>query len=296
MVLPPRPLRLRPEFVRRSWTRVLGSCAPMLGVFVVVALWQGRAGYELAADMRAWSTGEVTAVRLVDTDVTVIAGIVRHVRVRAEFGRCVQTGATGPDHHYTVLDDYYTFFSDSVGDGPLSMRRDAATGRAALSWGMRDVPGRIAWLLFYGLALLGFGAFLGHVAWRALRALRIARAAALAADEVELEVASVTPHEAHGSVAALEIVFRIPLAPDDGPVGYRIPAAASPGLRTERFDLVDGRPLLLDGGTRLLALRPERGRAEVTVLREDGWPFALGADAKAALRDRLGEDRTVPPS
>ena len=49
-------------------------------------------------------------------------------------------------------------------------------------------------------------------------------------------------------------------------------------LRTERFELADGRPLLLDDDTRLLALRPDRRRAEVTILREGFRPYALDAE------------------
>ncbi|MCB9594301.1 MAG: hypothetical protein H6719_16325 [Sandaracinaceae bacterium] len=294
-MLPARPLRLRSDFVRGAWARVLGAWAPMLVLLAVVGLWQGRAAYTLAADMAVWSSGEPTPVRLLSSDVTVIAGLVRHVRVRAEFGRTVATGANAPDHHYVVAEDYYTFFTDSVGDGPLTMRRDPGAGRVALSWAMQDAAGRWAWIAVFGLIFLGFAGFLARVAWRALRALRVARAAAVSSDEVELEVVSIVPHHGNGALVALEIAYRVPPSPDDGPATYRAPAADPVQTFTERFELVDGRPLLLDDGAHLLALRPDRRRPDVTVLREDGGPFELDPAALAALGRRVAEHREAVP-
>jgi hypothetical protein len=138
---------------------------------------------------------------------------------------------------------------------------------------MRDRAGRVAFLFLVGLLVLGLGAALGRIAWRSLRELRTARAAARASEEVALEVVSLVTHEAHGEPVALEIAYRIPPPPAPRPIGYRDPAHAPPVVRTERLALTDGRPLLVEGGERVVALRPDPASDAVTVVREGLWPF-----------------------
>ncbi|MCA9603948.1 MAG: hypothetical protein KC619_00005 [Myxococcales bacterium] len=272
MALPPRPLRLHPEFVRRSWRRVLGSFAPMLAVFAVAALWQGRAAYELAKDEQVWATGEVVPVELHDASVTMIAGIVRHVRltVRGTW----PDAADGEPARFQAVDDYYTFFTDSVHDGPLIARRDLAEGRLALSWSMNDHIGRWAWLVIFGLIFVAFGYVLGTLGWGALKTWRVARAAARSSVEVELEVIHLQHIETNGRPTGVQISYRLPPVIHDTSVGYRERAAEPGPVRVEHFDDVDGAPILVAGGTRVLALQPP-GTHEVTIVREGYWPFVV---------------------
>ncbi len=240
----------------------------MLALFAVGALWQGRAAVELARDAGAWADGEPVPAERVEARVSVLLGAIHHVHVRARV-----SGGGGAALGLPEVDDYYALFGDSVGDGALHARRDPASGRAALSWSMGDRGGRVAFLGLVGLLVLGAGAALGRLAWRALRELRTARAAARASDEVALEVVSLVTHEAHGEPVALEIAYRVPPPPSPRAIGYRDPAQAPPVVQTERFALADGRPLLLEGGERVVALRPDPASDAVTVVREGLWPF-----------------------
>lgn len=274
MELPPRPLRLHPEFVRRSWLRVLGAFAPMLAVFAVAGLWQGRAAWSLAMDERVWATGEVVPVEVGDVSVSVIAGLVRHVRLTVTGDW--PTGHGDETARFRVVDDYYTFFTDSVGDGPLVARRDLDEGRVALSWSMQDRVGRWAWLVIFGLVFIAFGGVLGRLAWRALETFRVARAAAIDGEPLELEVVSMRTEEANGQPWAVTVAYRLPPAPRDGPVSYRDRASERGDVRVETLDLADGAPIVLDGA-RVLALRP-KGWLQVTLLREGHWPFQGASD------------------
>ena len=294
MILPPRPLRLDPVYVRDVRLRVLGHLAPGLALCLVAGLWQGRAAYELAADQLAWRDGEPLAVASVETDVMIVAAVSRHVRITATF-----EGDDGAD--WVVRDDYYTLFTDSVGDGPLEARYDASSQRIALSWSMEAAPWRWAWIAFFGLILVGLGFFLCRVAWGALRELRTARGAARGGEEIELEVLEVTTTDPEDPArATVHVTYRIPPPVSRAPVDYRSAAAGASSVRTEPFELRDRAPIWLDGRSSVLALRPDPRRGDVTVLSRGFWPLLLDPAARelagARLERRASRVKDGPPA
>ncbi len=256
--------------------------APGLVLFLVVGLWQGRAAYELAADQRAWRDGEPLEVTSVETHVTIVAAVSRHVRITATF-------AGDGGEHWVVRDDYWTLFTDSVGDGPLEARHEPSTGRVALSWSMQAALWRWAWILFFGLVLGALGAVLCRVAWRALRALRTAQAAARGGEEIELEVLEVVARDEGAPHASLDITYRLPPVLRQEPSGYRVAATHASSQHTRRFEVRDRPPVLLDGDTRLLAIRPDPRRSDVTVLQRHFWPFLLERADRERAAARLEE-------
>lgn len=262
--------------MRHCWLRALGFLAPGLALFAVAGLWQGRAAYELALDQHAWWVGEPVAVTSVDTD-TAAALFSRHVRTTATY-------RSGTKEQHVVRDDYWTLLTDAAGEEPLEARRDPSTGRVSLSWSVHAAPWRWAWVLFFGLLLGGFGAFLWRVSWQALGTLRAARAAARDSVEVELEVIEVRRHNEHLGPGGVEVTYRVPPRVSRDGVSYREPAASSSSVHTEHFEQSDKGPVLLDGGARILALRPGSRSARMTVLSSGFWPFLLeDADRELAL-------------
>ncbi|HHH28211.1 MAG TPA: hypothetical protein ENK57_07680 [Polyangiaceae bacterium] len=293
MILPPRPLRLDPLYLRDVRFRLITLLAPGL-VLCLVGVWPGHAAYELVADQQAWRDGEPLAVATVETHVSILAVVSRHVRITATFA-----GDDGAE--WLVRDDYYTLFTDSVGDGPLEARYDASSQRIALSWSMDAAPWRWAWILFFGLGLLGLSAVSVHAAWCVLRELRIARAAARGGEEIELEVLRVTTTDAEDpDRAAVHVTYRIPPPVSRAPVGYRTAAAGAPSVRTEEFALRDRAPIWLDGGSAVLALRPDPRRSDVTVLSHGFWPLLLEPAARdlacARLESRASRVVDDPPA
>jgi len=262
--LPPAPTRLRPEFVRRQHLRAFAHLAPALAVFAVVALWQGRAAYELIADTWVWTTGAPVEVIDSSADVHVVAGVARHVRLRAVF-------LADDGEALGAVDDYYTLLSDSVGDCALGARYDESSGRVALSWSMEAAGWRLAWILFFALALGGFGGFLARLAWRSLRELRLARAAAGSGEAVALEVLGRRYRFANGEPVEMTLRVRVPRARPEAAASYR-DAAADATEREVPLDLFDGAPFMVDPD-HVLAVRPDRGSDEVTVLRDSWWPY-----------------------
>jgi len=262
--LPPAPTRLRPEFVRRQHVRAFAHLAPALAVFAVVALWQGRAAYELLADTWVWHTGEPVEVIESSSDVHVVAGVARHVRLRALF---LADGGVARG----AVDDYYTLLDDSVGDGALAARYDPGSGRSALSWSIEAAGWRAAWILTFGLALLGFGVFLARSSWRSLRDLRLARAAARSGETVALEILGRRYRFADGSPVEVTLRARVPRSRPGEPTSYRDPAADAVE-RELPIDLFDGAPFMVDAD-HVLAVRADPSRAEVLVLRESFWPY-----------------------
>ncbi len=289
MILPPRPLALDPGFLRQARLRALGALAPAVAVIAVALLWQGRAGLELWRDQRAWDRGERVAVTYAHPEVRVIQGLARHVRISAGY-----VSADGTQR--SVRDDYYTLFADAIGEDALSLREDE-DGRVALSWSMRAAPWRWAWIGFFAAVFLSLGGAALFAAHNTLRHARTARAAARRGEEVSLPVIGLQTQQVHGEPAYVDVRYRAPPVLDDGPAAYRESARPPDGpVRTARFPIARGGPLLVDGGRAVLALRPSPRSDRVTVLASDFWPFALSEAERAAARAAIARREDQPPS
>jgi len=280
MLVPPRPLRLRPRFVRDGRLRPLLLIAPALATLAVAALWQGRAAWDLAQDRAAWEAGAPVPVTAARPDVRVVQGLARHVRISATY-----VSADGT--HRSVADDHWTMFTDAIGDGPLEIREDPESGRVALSWSMQAAPWRWGWIGFFGGVFLLMGGGLIYAARRGALDARVAAAAARSSDEVRLEVLGTQVHEVHGVPSWVEVRYRAPAVEDDEPGSYRANARPEDGpVRTARIALEHGGPLLVEDGTQVVALRPSRRSDRVLVLARDLWP--LDAQPESADASRAG--------
>ncbi len=288
-ILPPRPLRLRRSFAAVAIARATVALAPALAVIGAACVWQARAAWEIADDARGFEEGAEVALLTVSREERVVFGVVHDVVAHARY-----VDPQGVERQGGMR--WLALFGAGT-DGEARGRVDPARGRLVLSWAVDAGARRWAWTAVASSILL---ALLG-AALRAARALLgeylVARRAARASEEVELEVLELATHDVHGKPAVLEVRFRAPRAPD-APTGYRESAGGSDEVRRARFRLADGDPVLLDGGARALALRPT-GSRDVLLVREDLWPFALAAsDAARALeraRHRQPESADASP-
>lgn len=285
-ILPLRPLRLRWSFTAGAIVRAIVALAPALSVIAAACVWQARAAWEVADDQRGWERG--FDVELLDSsrEERVVFGVVHDVVVRVRYLDRVGTERGGAMRWLTVIDPGTS--------GPLSARVDPVRERMVLSWAAGAAPWRWAWVGLAALVLLGLLAGCVLATRALLREYLVARRAARASGEVELEVVELVTHDVHGKPSVLEVRYRAPHASEVS-VGYRDSASgASDEVLCERFRLADGGPILLDDGARVLALQP-RGGSRVTLVRDDLWPFAISAEHAREARARIAS-RQPPPS
>ncbi len=262
-MLPPRPLRLRKAFVALAIGRAAVALAPALAVIAAACVWQARAAWEVADDARGWERGHEVEILESSHDERVIFGVVHDVVARASYVDPSGVERGGALRWLSVVDDGTR--------GPLEARFDPVRGRLVLSWAVEARAGRWGWIALAALLLGGLLAACAAAARAMLREYLVARRAARASNELELEVVELVTHDVHGKPSVLEVRYREPR--EEETIGYRESAPSSGDeVRCARFRLAEGGPILLDDGARVLALCPH-GSREVTLVRDDLWPF-----------------------
>lgn len=287
-ILPPRPLRLRWSFAAAAIARAAIALAPALAVIGAACVWQARAAWEIADDGRGWERGADVAVLAISREERVVFGVVYDVVAHAQY-----VDPAGVERASGMR--WLALFGSGV-DGEARARFDPERERLVLSWAVDAAPRRWAWTALAACILLALLAASLRAARTLLAEYLVARRAARASEEIELEVVELATHDVHGKPSVLEVRYRAPRAAD-APIGYRESAGGSDEVRRARFRLAEGGPVLLGEGARVLGLRPA-GSRDVVLVRDDLWPFAVAAEdaARARARARDAQPESVDAS
>lgn len=269
MILPPRPLRLRPAYVARAYRRM---AAVAFGV--VIAAW-----IFWAAPANAWISlwmdhAAEVPVEVVEASIADSRGIgpieVFYVYLAVRQGGVERTENAGP---------YFMLSGPPASAETIEAWREPSTGRLSTSVERAYVGDRFAAAV---LLLAVFGGALGVLVWLLVARWRDHRSvvrAAASGEEMHLEV--VRQKNGHYDYRTNET-----LAGDEG--GYRTTARRSGWLARFRPRSDEEGPLVMNGpsGPRLLALRVPKTQ-RVVVVRQDLWPFAIDGTARAETMRRL---------
>jgi hypothetical protein len=265
-LLPPRPLRLRRDFVRRGVLAALPWLALSLALLGYGLSRGTQEALRLREEARIWEEGH-------DAGQSIARGqqLTQRSLLRGYVLEVVYNDAEGIIYHRDLS---FEALAAVDTDQPAKVRYDTADpGRFALSWGIEVMGARWAALglysAFFGAAalllfLLGLGA---------LRPVLDARRAALRSDEVACEVLEIRPPKREGG----EILYR-----------YRLLGARSPLEGEVSCPRAEGEPLFMNGRKHILALVAHRARRpRPIILRDDLFPFEVSAEELRALRERL---------
>lgn len=190
--LPPRPLRIQPEFVRRSYL-VAAICTP-IGLALVAALlwWQGGEVSDYLRERRLLREG----TKVADAEVSGrTSGKLFIWHADLDVAYVDQAGKS----HRGQQTVWYAF-GDIDQKAPLEVRYDPRDPeRFAVSWTVELGANRMLSVALF-LAIFGLCASLPLlVAWGKLRTLRLLRRSATASDEVLLELRQVIEQIVNGS-------------------------------------------------------------------------------------------------
>lgn len=190
--LPPRPLRIQPEFVRRSYL-VAAICTP-IGLALVAALlwWQGGEVRDYLRERRLLREGTQVA----DAEVSGrTSGKLFIWHADLDVAYVDQAGKS----HRGQQTVWYAF-GDIDQKAPLEVRYDPRDPeRFAVSWTVELGANRMLSVALF-LAIFGLCASLPLlVAWGKLRTLRLLRQSATSSDEVLLELRQVIEQIVNGS-------------------------------------------------------------------------------------------------
>lgn len=190
--LPPRPLRIQPEFVRRSYL-VAAICAP-IGLALVAALlwWQGVEVRDYLRERKLLREG----TKVADAEVSGrTSGKLFIWHADLDVAYADQAGKS----HRGQQTVWYAF-GDIDQKAPLEVRYDPRDpDRFAVSWTVDLGVNRMISVALF-LAIFGLCASLPLlVAWGKLRTLRLMRRSATSSDEVLLELRQVIEQIVNGS-------------------------------------------------------------------------------------------------
>lgn len=270
VILPSRPLVLRPEYVRTARKRIA-----ILSSFAILALLAASLSVielqQIAELERAWAEGE--AVDVISLDII--------------------HRSMGPSHAYGSTIAYRDGVGERVAFGPrftipgglpesvtevLEVRRERGGTRLVPLFALLAAPIRARWASATMAVLVTIAGVLVLWARRRARELALVRAAAASSEELLVERA---PGETRRRIA---FVAPLPAAA----ATYR--SAASPRRVTIDYRLREDEPPPLwvdEARARAVALRPDPRSSEVVVVREDLWPFQVSDAERGAIAVRI---------
>jgi hypothetical protein len=202
VILPPRPLRLKPKFVWSCRLGGLGLVLAGIGAAIGYGWWQWSEIQALLEQRQIWETGvEAQDVR-VEGHVTSHLIILHGYNLRVEF-----IDAVGVRHENKI--EFSTLGVTVDQASPTVVHHLAgAPERFALSWAMDVTGGRWGAIIFMGVAGVGLiggsFTFLGIKAWRRLAD---ARRVANRSEEIVARVTKVVPQMYQGRHTGNEYHF-----------------------------------------------------------------------------------------
>jgi hypothetical protein len=270
MLLPPRPLSLKPSFV---WSSRLGGLALLLagmGAAVGYGWWQWSEVEALLEQRNIWDNGvEAPGVRI-GGEVTTHLFILNEYDLKVSF-----VDAHGATRQHDL--EFNTLFSRVDDNSPVALRhlRDEPD-KFAVSWAM-DLTGSrwaaIAFMGVVGVGLIGGSlVFLGATVWRRLAdADRVARRS----EEVVAVISKVVPQMNKGRHTGNEFHFACTTGD-----GIAVSGKASFGVKHT--------PLHLDPEKlTLLALVSPEKPARPFLVRGDLHPFRFRDDERRAILEAV---------
>jgi hypothetical protein len=272
LVLPERPLRVHPRFLRTSW--ILAAAFAVLGLAGLIGypLWQLDEARTILEDQRIWATGVPASDASVEGRETSHNFFLYSYRLDVAY-----TDREGREHQRALS---FAALSSVNQRAPVEVRYDPQDPeRFALSWAVHKRGSRWASFAFLG----GMGVVLGLVFLFGARTVirRIGDAqlvAAIGSEEVELALAAVVYLKQHGrSTGQVKYRYLVPL-PSGGQATHEVI------FNRKKQE----KPLFADPGeTRVLALRSPKLPQRPVVLRNDLYPFQVPAGALDLVTARL---------
>lgn len=269
-LLPPAPRKLRSGYVGK---RLVGGA---LGIVAAIAVagaygyWQWGSAQAILHDQALWARGEVVAEAAVDGRETSRSFILNSYDLKVRY-----LDEASQLHEREV--EFDLLFVSVDQDRPTLVKFDRATpDDFVLSWAAESTTAR--WASFGFMALAGIGLIGGSLAFLGVGAIRSARAAEAAASrgiEVECPITGFEPQVVQGK-ATDNMVYR-----------FRLPEHVTPdGDREVIIPAKEGGPILLDGGTKLLALVDPAAPKIFLVPRRDLSPLDVDAESKRQYEER----------
>jgi hypothetical protein len=271
-----RPLRVKQEFVRRSYAEAVGffvvAAVAAIG-FPLFGLVEARA---IRRDHDLWKRGAVAA------EVTVPGSATTHVLIVTTYELDVgYRDQAGTAHRGRA--ELTTLFAPLPNVAPVAVRYDPqAPDRFVLSWAVEFTSARWQACSVLLVAGVAFGVLFRQLGRRALVRLADARAAAIESEDVELEVAGMdTLKEWNRSTGQVKYQYLVPI---DG---------GKPKKRQVTFNRrKQHTPIFIDEKrTRLLAVRTPKAPDRPIVLRSDCYPFDVPEWDRQTVTTRLQRRR-----
>jgi hypothetical protein len=271
-VLPARPLKLQPGFVRRNHLLAVAFVLPGLVALIGYPVWQAGEARAIVADGAVWRTGVPASDVRVSGERTSHDFILHSYDLRVSY-----SDRQGAAHQGRVTFDSLL---TSVSDGAdVEVRYDPRRPeRFALSWAIALGGARWAAFAFLTVAGIGIGLLFLVLARESIRRVADARDAARASEEVELEVLSTEVIKQYGrSTGVVKYRYLVPR-----PTGKAKKREITFNRRKHQ------RPLFADQAeTRLLALSTPTAPDRPVILRGDLYPFDVPAWERDAALARL---------